>query len=193
MDTDILGTDREGFPTSDLRPLISPNYRELNQRLHLEVDSYGARGYRYLEEIRGLCERYGARSVLDYGCGKGALAEVWDVPGVELVSWDPCCPPFDTVVPVPCDLVWCSDVLEHVEPEMVGAALDDLRRLTLKAGRFVISTRLDPDKTLPDGSNPHRSVHPLEWWHRKLKRRFKVVEAKRRKYHAGFLVESSAQ
>jgi hypothetical protein len=71
--------------------------------------------------------------------------------------------------------VVCTDVLEHIEPELLDFVLDDLRRVTRKVGFFVIHTGAST-KTLADGRNTHLIQQPREWWHLKLARFFRVAQ-----------------
>jgi hypothetical protein len=87
-------------------------------------------------------------------------------------SYDPCVKAISNT-PKPRDFVTCTDVLEHVEPEFVDAVLDDLRRVTRKAGFYVVST-VPAIKILPDGRNAHLVVEEPEWWLKKILERFKV-------------------
>src|SRR5690606_2780102 len=53
--------------------LITPEYRDLNAELHQRVPAYGTGGHKWADVVRGLVAETGAKSVLDYGCGKGTL------------------------------------------------------------------------------------------------------------------------
>ena len=116
---------------------------------------------------------FGAESLLDYGCGKATLGEALKARSSEcskltLVNYDPAIEKF-AQSPEPCDLVVCSDVLEHVEPECLNDVLADLRRLAKKAALLVISTR-PSGKFLPDGRNAHLIIQPAAWWMPKLRK-----------------------
>ena len=66
-------------------------------------------------------------------------------------------------MPKPCEMVVCTDVLEHVEPDKLDAVMDHIFRLTGKLAYFVISTRF-ANAVLPDGRNAHLSIHDADWW-----------------------------
>ncbi len=116
---------------------------------------------------------FGSRDILDYGCGQRTLER--DL-GFAIRNYDPCISGLDAA-PDPADLVVCTDVLEHIEPECLDEVLDDLQRLTRNAGFFVIATR-PAEKTLPDGRNAHLIQEPLGWWMPKLTARFEVTQLK---------------
>jgi 2-polyprenyl-3-methyl-5-hydroxy-6-metoxy-1,4-benzoquinol methylase len=148
--------------------LISAQYRRLNRELHA-IHSYGAQGGNRAEAVLELAARYEAQSILDYGCGKGGLGRALGFP---IAEYDPAVPEHATE-PSAADLVVCSDVLEHVEPECLDAVLDNLQQLTRKVGYFVIATR-PAKKHLPDGRNAHLIVQDSDWWLGQLEKRWTV-------------------
>ena len=139
--------------------LISPEYRDLNQELH-ERDPDWGNDPPHLKLLIGIIRRYGIKSVLDYGCGKGAMAGV--LKGIPLQLYDPAIPEFSSP-PEPADLVWCQSVLEHVEFMSLYPLLNELERLTKRVAVFFVST-VPSSKTLADGRNAHLVVKPIEWW-----------------------------
>jgi 2-polyprenyl-3-methyl-5-hydroxy-6-metoxy-1,4-benzoquinol methylase len=140
---------------------ISDEYREMNTALHAKHKSYGASGRCYAESVNEVAERFKAESILDYGCGKGTLARAV---GREVTEYDPAVPGKDRLDPeATFDLVVCTDVLEHVEPEHLYDVLYDIKRRARKAVFFAIATR-PAKKTLPDGRNAHLIIRDaMEW------------------------------
>ncbi len=149
--------------------LISPEYAALNAQLHRENIGYGVGGGKHADIVQKLCKSLDTRSVLDYGCGKGYLAKSLDFP---IWEYDPAIPGKDAS-PRPADLVVCTDVLEHIEPERLAFVLADLRRCVKKIGFFVIHTG-PAGKTLPDGRNTHLIQRDKGWWRGALKKFFAV-------------------
>lgn len=152
--------------------VISENYRALNAQLHAEKSSYGA-GYatkEYYPFIEQFARTLKATTVLDYGCGKGALQKA--KPHLMVVNYDPAVPEW-AGAPEPADLVVCMDVLEHVEPECVEDVLDDLQRLALK-GIFLTVATGPAGKTLADGRNAHLIQQPPDWWLPKFMARWEM-------------------
>jgi uncharacterized Rossmann fold enzyme len=149
--------------------LISEEYRALNAQLHRDNLAYGVGGAKHAPTVLRLAESIGARSVLDYGCGKSQLAKA--IPyGIN--EYDPAVPGKDES-PKPADLVCCTDVLEHVEPEKIEHVLRDLRRVTLKVGFFTIHTG-PAQKVLADGRNAHVLQRDKAWWAKMLGHYFQV-------------------
>lgn len=148
--------------------LITETYRGLNAELHRRNHRYGIGGSQHWRKIVPLLKVYKIKTILDYGCGKGTLSKV-----IHCTNYDPCVPEFNHE-PVPHDLVVCTDVLEHIEPELLENVLTHIHSLTLKLGYFSIANRRDKSKNLPDGSNPHRIIESAEWWEERLKPYFTI-------------------
>lgn len=139
--------------------LITSAYQDLNAKLHEERPDYGTSGQKWAPVVQMLMQEYGCASVLDYGCGKQTLQRALGFP---IHQYDPCLPEF-CAAPEPADLVVCTDVLEHIEPECIDSVLDDLKRLTGKAAFFTVATG-PAKKSLPDGRNAHILQRPAKWW-----------------------------
>lgn len=150
-------------------PVITPEYAELNARLHRDNLAYGVGGGRHAKVILDLAVKLNSQSILDYGCGKGALAKAIPFP---IWEYDPAIPGKQES-PRPADLVACTDVLEHVEPERLMAVLQDLRRVTKQIGYLVIHTG-PSGKTLADGRNTHLLQHDKAWWKATLAKFFTI-------------------
>ena len=150
--------------------LWTPQYKQLNEQMHIIRPDYGMSGKKYAQKVQMAYLMYGCMSVLDYGCGKTTLAD--SLPQFKVTNYDPCIPRWSTR-PGPHDLVACTDVMEHIEPEFIDKVLDDIKYLAKKVVFFSISTR-PAAKTLPDGRNAHISIHPYTWWFEKLSARWKV-------------------
>ncbi len=71
-------------------------------------------------------------------------------------------------MPKPCDLIVCSDVLEHVEPDKIDAVLSHIFQISGMGAYVVIATR-PANAILPDGRNAHLIVKPSAWWIDKIK------------------------
>lgn len=151
---------------------ISEYYRGLNRQLHETNPKFGSSGKKYTTHVSRLAEEMGNPRVLDYGCGKGLLAQ--SLPHIAFDEYDPAIEGKDAE-PQPAELVACTDVLEHIEPDYLDAVLADLHRVTLKRGFFNICTR-PAVKTLADGRNAHLIVEPEEWWRAKLEPLFDILD-----------------
>lgn len=150
--------------------MITDEYRELNAELHRDRQDYGKLGTRWAVPVFQMCAVEETTDVLDYGCGKGELN--LNLP-FQIHQYDPAIEKWSDP-PEPADVVVCTDVMEHVEPEFTDAVLDDLKRLTKK--KMILNIALTPAvKTLSDGRNAHLVVQPAEWWKEKVEKRFDIL------------------
>ena len=124
----------------------------------------------YAGSIGELVARTGARSLLDYGCGKAAA---WKAglafPGVEAVRlYDPGVQAYAERPEGKFDLVICTDVLEHVPEGDVPAVLDDLFGYAVKALLVAICCQPDHVGVANNGWDAHATVRPMDWWGERL-------------------------
>lgn len=150
--------------------LISPKYLEQQRVLHAAPCGYGGRGDKWTGVVLHIALAYEASSILDYGCGEGSLVKMLKAEplgGIRVDEYDPAVPGKDTP-PSFADLVVCTDVLEHIEPNRLSAVLGHLRMLARKALFVVISTK-DSNKVLADGRNAHLIIQHGSWWKQQLR------------------------
>lgn len=140
--------------------LITPEYLALQKQLHATNDVYGVSGQRYADIVRQI-SKWGRLGILDYGAGRCTLAKALG-PAYRVTNYDPAVEGIDTP-PDPHPVVACTDVMEHIEPELVDNVLKELRRLTQKTALFVIATG-PAQKVMADGRNAHICQQPFEWW-----------------------------
>lgn len=155
--------------------LITEDYRKQQEKLHLRPD-YGVASVQFAPIVVQLLNVTGARTLLDYGAGKCRLAKYLQEHtddlrhDIEVANYDPGIPVLSEA-PQPAHLVTCIDVLEHIEPDLLGNVLDDLKRLTQAYGFFTIHTG-PAMKILEDGRNAHLIQQGPDWWLPKLMDRF---------------------
>jgi len=147
----------------------------MQQTLH-ENPNYGVASVGYAPLVAQAIEQLGITQVLDYGAGKGRLGET--LRGhvhrpLTIHHYDPAIPKW-SAPPAPCGFVACIDVLEHIEPDLIGNVLDDLQRVTAGVGIFTVHTG-PAVKILPDGRNAHLIQQPPGWWLPEMLRRFDLV------------------
>lgn len=155
--------------------LISQEYKKLNHDKHLTSERFGTQGFKHIGPVSWIMSEYGVKTVLDYGCGKASLKFSFpeDVQQ-NITCYDPCIDEH-AARPEPVELVVCTDVLEHVEPECIEDVLSDIASLSTHYVYFNIST-IEANKHLPDGRNAHLNVHPWQWWVEKLRAHFVMTE-----------------
>lgn len=169
----------------------SPRYREmaeLYRRLHREgekrlglapEETYpGVSLLPHITRIKELIDGTGARTILDYGCGKGmqyephrlrvpgggewdGVIDYWDID--EVCCYDPCYERYSKLPQGKFDGVISTDVLEHCVEEDIAWIVAEMFSY---ANRFVFaSVACYPAKTtLPNGENAHCTVRPPAWW-----------------------------
>lgn len=137
--------------------------------LHREKPSYG-RGATYLWKIIKLCEEYDLNNAIDFGCGKGALANAMTQEGVLTMKYDPAIQEFsespesilsqlgmDRV-----DLLVANDVFEHFDPTKVHAELERINGLARVI--FANISCRPATQILPDGRNAHTTLKDRQGW-----------------------------
>ena len=140
---------------------ISNEYKNLLTEHHEEKETWGTSGVLHLNKVLDLIHSTGSKSVLDYGCGKGTLGEkVKDSIEIDWTDYDPAIR--GKRVKKKCDLVVCTDVMEHVEEEFVDAVLSDISELSNVA--YVHIACGAAGEILSDGRNAHITQRSIEWW-----------------------------
>jgi len=139
--------------------LITEEYRKLNEQLHEDNKDYGTSGRRYVKDIMNLATKLKTQDLLDYGCGKSTLQQ--NIP-FKIQQYDPAVTKYKAL-PEPADVVVCTDVLEHIEPDLIDNVLAHIAKMTNKAAYLVANTQ-PAMKTLPDGRNSHILLRSPKWW-----------------------------
>ena len=133
--------------------------------------------------IKRLIKLTGARTILDYGAGKGQqylpfriadederteypdIRSYWGVD--EIRCYDPGYRPFTALPSGKFDGVICTDVLEHCPEEDVPWILGELFGY---ANSFVYANVacFPARKRLPSGGNAHCTIKPVRWWEEQI-------------------------
>lgn len=133
---------------------------------------------RQAARIRKLIQRSDAKTLLDYGSGKGSqylpakimdngvaiansIQQYWGVESIR--CYDPGHVPFSALPEGRFDAVVCTDVLEHCPEDdmawIVGGLFGFARRFV-----FANVACYPAIKTLPNGENAHCTIRPIEYW-----------------------------
>jgi len=136
--------------------------------------------------IKSLIDRFGARSVLDYGAGKASfytaplfpsadgggkvdIRTYWGVDEIRL--YDPGYAPLSKLpLGERFDAVICTDVMEHIPEEDMDWVIDELYGFANKMVYACIAT-YPAGKTFPNGENVHVTLKNAQWWARKFESR----------------------
>jgi SAM-dependent methyltransferase len=152
--------------------VISKRYAREQARMHAAAEAYGSRGYNWAYLVAGIALIERCNSILDYGCGKGTLAETLRVGGLEAAEYDPAIAG-KNARPLPAELVVCTDVLEHVEPFLLANVVSELMRVTQRLLFVAISTR-PSGRLLSNGENAHLVIKGDKWWRQQFANRFAI-------------------
>ena len=154
--------------------LFSEQYAQVLEDTHATCN-WGVSSRNYIRGIVRVIKAYNITSVVDYGAGQKSLKNELPLqfPELKIQSYDPGIPSIARV-PDPAELVVCTDVLEHVEPECLDSVLEDLQRVMIKVGYFYVATR-PANQLLADGRNAHLIVESIDWWQQRIAKYFDIV------------------
>lgn len=150
--------------------LITDEYRKLNEQMHNKQEHFGICGFMYSDDVLTISNNLNSKDILDYGCGKNTLSN--SLP-FAIKKYDPAIRAFHEE-PAPADIVCCTDVMEHIEPELLDNVLSHIHEKTMRIAFFVIST-CPAQKSLPDGRNAHICLHDAKWWFNKVSEYFLIL------------------
>ncbi len=147
----------------------------LYKLLHKKDASYGSSSIEYLPEILSMIEHLKPETILDYGCGKGAVDKAIQeyCPDIKIFGYDPAIEGKEVLPIEKADLVINTDVLEHIPEKELPIVLEDIRKISEK-----VYFHLHHAKAiciLPNGENAHCTVKPPTWYHELLSRYFDIV------------------
>jgi hypothetical protein len=128
--------------------------------------------------IKRLIDQTKARTILDYGSGKGkqygprlitdesgnqwpSIIDYWEVD--EIACYDPGYEPYNKLPEGKFDGIISTDVLEHCPEQDVRWIIDEIFGF---ATRFVFANVAcyPAKKKLPNGENAHCTIKPVDWW-----------------------------
>jgi hypothetical protein len=144
---------------------ITDNYKKELELLHSRK-TFGTSSS-IPKVVTDLITNKSIKSVLDYGAGKGntsnSLKEQF--PNLSVFSYDPAT--FPGPLPTSVELIYSSDVLEHVEPDLIEETLIDLSNRSTRYQYHLIACH-PAKKSLSDGRNAHLIVEEPNWWKSRL-------------------------
>jgi len=139
-------------------------YKQYHSNPELYPGNSFGNGYQHITD---LIQDTGAKTVMDYGCGKGTqytqrrLHEAWGI-GMPAL-YDPAVPQFEKLPEGPFDGIYSTDVMEHIPEEVIPSIFEWIFGNAEKFVFLGICTR-PAIAVLPNGENAHCTVKPIEWW-----------------------------
>jgi hypothetical protein len=174
----------------------SPRFKllgELYRQVHEQGIQGGAEGPKvfgggsllsHIDIVAKLAKETGARTVLDYGSGKGLLysqkkislpngptipsvREYWGVDHIQL--YDPGVEEFSTRPETTFDGVVSTDVLEHIPEEDIDWVLEECFHYA-RSFLYMNIASYPAKKILPNGWNAHITVQSPAWWRERFQK-----------------------
>lgn len=147
--------------------MISAEYANILESLN-GTKNFGKRK-KIPNHLESIIEKYSPNSILDFGCGTGALISTLKTryPKKTIEGYDPGNKKFTNKFEnQKFDLVISTDVLEHIEPNFLNETLIFLKE---KSNRCYHLIALEPSRVfLPDGRNAHLILKSKDWWKNKF-------------------------
>lgn len=145
--------------------MISEEYKKIYTEIH-EKTKFGKRS-KIPDMFGEFFEHVNPTSILDFGCGKGNLVSKLKelFPTKEILGFDPANPEYD--IPLKSvDLILSTDVLEHIEPNLIDQTLKEIADNCTHTYHLISCA---PAKLiLPDGRNAHLIQESPDWWRKKF-------------------------
>jgi len=144
----------------------------LYEEYHAIEGKYPGNSYKHQHpDIAQCVVKYGATSMLDYGCGKGnqwTNSQFWKEWGFMPHLYDPAVPQYNKLPTQTFDAIISTDVFEHIpEAEIPGV----LYWMFLHANKFIfLGIANTPAKAiLPNGENAHCTLKSHKEWEKLIR------------------------
>jgi cyclopropane fatty-acyl-phospholipid synthase-like methyltransferase len=153
--------------------MINQEYQQQIQAMH--AGGKFNNGAKQFKLVVPFLDQYHPRTLLDFGCGKGALIDCIHehYPAIQCIGYDPGHEEFNRMPDQTFDAVISTDAIEHIEPEHLA---DTLRLIASKIERcafFRIACH-PARKRLPDGRNCHLIVEEPSWWREQIRDHMRI-------------------
>ncbi len=166
-----------------LSTLASPEYRSTLIKEHATT-KWGVAAASMIDRIIPILDKYSVTETIDYGAGQCGFRKSLETKGkgITVIEYDPGVPAL-AIPPNPSDFLVCIDVLEHVEPDLLGNVFEHMQSLVKKNGFLSIST-IPAQRILNDGRNAHLIVQEPQWWIDTVAHYFNIEDTRIIKNHS---------
>ncbi len=150
-------------------------YTELYKELHENDERYGESSVGFLGEAKILVDFVKPKTVLDFGCGKGALLArlAEHFPQINFFGYDPSIKGREKIPVEKADMIINTDVLEHIPENIIENVVEQIAGLSQKV--FFVLHHAEAGEFLSNGENAHCTIKPPEWYHKMFSKYFDVV------------------
>lgn len=159
----------------------SPTWKETEQYkvLYHDMGIRPSAGFRYIPVVTNILKSRDIKSVWDYGCGVNhiLLSHIKKrFPKIRSTGYDPVFRVnrksyHNFITETPVDMIISTDCLEHLWETELDTCFGYWKKKNPKYIFVTTHNRL-ADKKLPDGTNVHKTVKPVEWWTETIQRHF---------------------
>jgi cyclopropane fatty-acyl-phospholipid synthase-like methyltransferase len=149
------------------------DYIALYKEMHQEEERYpGESLEQHAPAIKALINKFDAKTLLDYGCGKGFQYTKKHIHkkffnNILPSLYDPAVPTHDIIPEGTFDGVISTDVMEHIPEDRLDEILKEIYNKSDKFVYLGICT-IPAIAILPNGENAHCTVKPINWWVEKI-------------------------
>lgn len=161
--------------------VYKPNWKEDDQYkiLYHDLKVRPKSGLLYIENVSELIRVHGIKSVWDYGCGinyimvrgiKKMFPEI-SVSGYDPVFKENTKFTHNYITDEPVDMIVSTDCLEHLWENELETCFGYWKKKNPKY-IFVSTFNKIAIKNLPNGTNAHKIVQPVDWWKNTLLKNF---------------------
>jgi hypothetical protein len=119
-----------------------------------------------LQHIKDLVLDTEAKTLLDFGCGKGLQYTKYNEHeelGIMPALYDPAVPEYNKLPEGQFDGIYSTDVMEHIPKEQLPEIFETIFGKAEKFVFLAICTK-PAIAILPNGENAHCTVEPIGWW-----------------------------
>lgn len=161
--------------------IYSPSWKETEQYkiLYHEMGKKPVSGARYTGILGQILKSKDIKTVWDYGCGINHILithVVKNFPNVNITGYDPVFKKNtkrfqNYITDDSVDMIISTDCLEHLWEDELDICFGYWKKKNPKY-IFVTTCNRLAHKNLPDGTNAHKIIKPVEWWIKTIQTHF---------------------